>query len=193
MTNAELRARAREQLGGGIFTQPWLMGLVACVIVGALNSVAASIVPYLGSLIISGPLSFGLTYIFLTQARDGQPIKIGDLFKAFNSEFLQYFLLGLMIAIFTTLWSFLFVIPGIVKSYSYSMAYYIKVDNPTWDWQACIDESKKMMDGHKMDLFLLDLSFIGWLLLGSLACGVGVLWVAPYMNASHAHFYESIR
>lgn len=193
MSCSDFRARAREQLGGGIFTQPWLMGLVACLIVGAISSIAGSIVPGIGSLLVIGPMSYGLSYVFLNQARNGQPINLGDLFKAFNADFLQHFLLGLMIYIFTMLWSMLFVIPGIIKAYSYSMAYYIKVDNPTWGWQDCIDESRKKMDGHKMELFILDLSFIGWLILGSLVCGIGVLWVVPYMNAAHTHFYESIR
>ena len=193
MSSSDLRARAREQLGGGIFTQPWLMGLVACLIVSVITSIAGSVIPYVGSLVVVGPMSFGLTYIFLNQARDGQPINLGDLFKGFNSDFVEYFLLGLMVSLFTALWSLLFVIPGIVKAYAYSMAYYIKVDNPTWGWKDCIDESQKIMNGHKMDLFILDLSFIGWLLLGSLACGIGAFWVTPYMNAAHTHFYESIR
>lgn len=193
MTNADLRTRARVQLGGGIFTQEWLMGLVACLIPSLLISLAGSIIPCIGSYIVTGPLMFGLSYVFLTQARDQQPINLGDLFKAFNSDFVQYFLLGFMIALFTTLWSFLFVIPGIVKSYSYAMAYYIKIDNPTWDWKTCIEESQKIMNGHKMDLFLLDLSFIGWIILSLLVCGIGVFWVVPYMNAAHVHFYETLR
>lgn len=193
MSSSEFRSRAREQLGGGIFTEQWLMALAASLIVNVLSTIAGSIVPYIGGLLVLGPLCYGLSYVFLNQARDGQPINLGDLFKGFNADFLQYFLLGLMISIFTYLWSMLFVIPGIIKAYSYSMAYYIKVDNPTWGWKDCIDESRKKMDGHKMELFLLDLSFIGWFLLGSLACGLGVLWVVPYMNVSHAHFYEAIR
>jgi uncharacterized membrane protein len=98
-----------------------------------------------------------------------------------------------MIYIFTFLWSLLFVIPGIVKAYAYSMAYYIKVDNPSWDWKTCIDESQKIMDGHKMELFLLELSFIGWWCVGLATCGIGMFWVAPYMNATRVHFYETIR
>lgn len=193
MSNSEFRARAREQLDGNIFSEKWLMAIAACFIVSSLSTIAGSVIPYIGALLVVGPLSYGLSYVFLNQARNGQSINLGDLFKGFNEDLLQNFLLGLMISIFTYLWSMLFVIPGIIKAYSYSMAYYIKVDNPTWGWKDCIDESRKKMDGHKMELFILDLSFIGWILLGSLACGLGVLWVVPYMNASHAHFYETIR
>ena len=193
MTSSDFRARAREQLDNNIFSEKWLMAIAATFIVSTLSGIAGSVVPYIGGLLVIGPLSCGLSSIFLKQARDGQPIDLGDLFKGFKSDFLEQFLLGLMIGIFTSLWSMLFVIPGIIKAYYYSMAFYIKVDNPTWGWRDCIDESRKKMDGHKMDLFILDLSFIGWILLGSMVCGLGVLWVVPYMNAAHAHFYESIR
>lgn len=193
MSSSELRARAREQLGGGIFTKPWLMALVACLIVTVINGVAGSVIPYVGSLVVVGPMSYGLAYVFLENTRNQKPVEFGDLFKAFDSGYLEHLLLGLMIYIFTFLWSLLFVVPGIIKSYSYAMAYYIKVDNPTWGWKECIDESIKMMDGHKMDLFVLDLTFIGWIILGSLVCGIGVLWVLPYMYVAHTHFYEEIR
>lgn len=192
MNYAEIRAKAREQLGGSITASSWLMAGVVCLIVGAISSIASGI-PYIGSLVVTGVMSYGMAYVFLNQSRDQQPINISDVFIAFNSDFLEYFLLGLMITIFTTLWSMLFVIPGIVKAYAYSMAYYIKIDNPTWGWKECIDESQKMMDGHKMELFVLDLSFIGWLLVGSFTCGIGMFWVAPYINAAHVKFYETIQ
>jgi len=193
MSRAEMKSRARQQLGGGIFASQWLMGLVACLISGAIISIAGSILPGIGAILVTGPMTYGLTYVFLNQARNQEDMNLGDLFKAFNADFLQYFLLGLMVAIFTYLWSLLFVIPGIVKAYSYSMAFYLKADHPEWGWKECIDESRRMMDGHKAELFILDLSFIGWLIVGSLVCGIGVLWVAPYMNAARTYFYESIR
>ncbi len=193
MNYADLRAKAREQLGGGPFVTPWLMAGVVCLIVGAINGIVGSVVPYVGSFLVVGPMTYGLSYIFLNQARDGQPININDTFKAFNSDFLEYFLLGLMISLFTFLWSLLFVIPGIIKMYAYGMAYYIKVDNPTWDWKTCIEESQKIMDGHKMELFILDLTFIGWILLASFTCGIAFFWIVPYMYAARVQFYETIR
>ena len=115
------------------------------------------------------------------------------MFKGFSSDFGQNLLIGLMTAIFTALWSLLLIVPGIVKAYSYSMVYYIKADHPEYDWRQCIAESQAMMNGHKMDLFILDLSFIGWMIVGSLCLGVGTLWVSAYMEAARAHFYESIQ
>ena len=129
----------------------------------------------------------------MKQARDHQPMDLGDMFKGFSSDFGQNLLIGLMTAIFTALWSLLLIVPGIVKAYSYSMVYYIKADHPEYDWRQCIAESQAMMNGHKMDLFILDLSFIGWMIVGSLCLGVGTLWVSAYMEAARAHFYESIQ
>ena len=82
---------------------------------------------------------------------------------------------------------------GIKKSYSYAMAMYVKVDNPNAEWRECLERSTLLMDGHRWELFCLQFSFIGWILLGALACGIGTLWVIPYMNAATANFYEARR
>lgn len=193
MTRSELKARARAQLGNKIFGSLWMYALLACFIVGAISAAAGSVIPGVGALIVIGPMTYGLSYVFLKQARDGQEMQLGDIFKGFTDDFGQTFLIGLMTGIFTLLWSMLFVIPGIIKAYSYSMVYYIKIDHPEYDWRQCISESQAMMKGHKGELFMLDLSFIGWLIVGSMCLGVGVLWVEPYMEASHAQFYESIK
>ena len=102
-------------------------------------------------------------------------------------------LLEIVQYIFVFLWSLLFVIPGIVKAYSYSMAYYIKLDHPDYGWNACITASRQLMNGHKWEKFVLDLSFLGWIIVGSLCLGVGTLWVTPYMEAANAQFYEYVR
>ena len=90
-------------------------------------------------------------------------------------------------------WFLLFIIPGIIKAYAYAMTYYISYDNPELSAEECINRSMKMMYGHKLDLFLLDLSFIGWILLSILTLGVGMLWVTPYMYTSRAKFYEELK
>ena len=193
MTRQEIKARAKDQLGNNLFCNAWLFAVLACFIFSVICSAAGSIIVGIGAVIVTGPLSFGLNYLFLKQARDHQPMDLGDMFKGFSSDFGQNLLIGLMTAIFTALWSLLLIVPGIVKVYSYSMVYYIKADHPEYDWRQCIAESQAMMNGHKMDLFILDLSFIGWMIVGSLCLGVGTLWVSAYMEAAHAHFYESIQ
>lgn len=87
----------------------------------------------------------------------------------------------------------LLVIPGIIKGLSYSMATYILADHPEMTARQALNESKRIMDGHKMDLFLLELSFIGWLLLVGITCGIAIIYVGPYMNATMVNFYNSIK
>ena len=193
MTRQEIKARAKDQLGNNLFCNAWLFAVLACFIFSVICSAAGSIIVGIGAVIVTGPLSFGLNYLFLKQARDHQPMDLGDMFKGFSSDFGQNLLIGLMTAIFTALWSLLLIVPGIVKAYSYAMVYYIKADHPEYNWRQCIAESQAMMNGHKMDLFILDLSFIGWMIVGSLCLGVGTLWVSAYMEAARAHFYESIQ
>ena len=101
--------------------------------------------------------------------------------------------MGLMSSLFVLLWSLLLLIPGIVKSYAYEMIYYIKADHPEYDWRACLKESQKMMKGHKGELFMLDLSFLGWYLVGALCLGIGDLWVIPYHEAAKAQFYLNLK
>ncbi len=193
MTRIEIKERAKQQLGNNIFTNKWLMALLFVLIVTVASYVAGSVVPAIGALLVSGPLSYALTFIFMKQARDGQDMDFKDLTKGFTECFGDSFLIALMTAIFTALWALLFIIPGIVKGYSYSMAYYVKCDHPEYNWRQCINESMRIMNGHKMELFIQDLSFIGWYIVGALALGVGTLWVAPYHQAAYTHFYLSIK
>ena len=192
MDRAELKARARAQLGGGIFQNLWMMGLAVCLLIGLLESAAAGIIPGIGALLVVGPLEYGMAYIFLKQARDHQPVQLGDMFRGFQDDFGGTFLIGLMTSLFTFLWSLLFVIPGIIAAYRYSMATYIMAENPTIAPTEAIERSKALMDGRKGDLFCLDLSFFGWALLTVLTAGIGALWLTPYMAVSRAAFYRSL-
>ncbi len=196
MTLSEHRARARQYLGGHIFNGRWMYVLLAGLIVSAISTVIAAIpgVGAVAALLITGALAVGLALFLLHLARsaDAQP-ELGKLFNGFTEGFVENLLLGLMTAIFTFLWSLLFIIPGIVKSYAYSMAPYIRADHPEYTWKQCLDESIRITKGHKMRLFLLQLSFIGWIIVGALAFGIGTLWVTAYMNAATVSYYESIR
>ena len=188
--NSELRARARKQLGGQIFANNWLLMLLVCliadVILGATSAFA------IGVVICTGPLAYGLAKIQLALAREDKQPDIIQLFDALKGDIGGIILLGFLESLFIALWSILFVIPGIVKSYSYAMSFYIKNDDPSADWKTCIDKSREMMNGYKMKLFLLDLSFIGWYILGALCLGVGTLFVVPYHAQARANFYEEL-
>ena len=86
----------------------------------------------------------------------------------------------------------LFVIPGIIAVYDYAMVPYLLADNPSQSARQALRTSKAMMRGHRFELFCLDLSFFGWVLLSVLTLGVGFIWLNPYMEATHACFYLSL-
>ena len=98
-----------------------------------------------------------------------------------------------LVFIYTFLWSLLLIIPGVVKHYSYAMTPYILKEEPEMKNNAAIEKSMVMMDGNKMKLFLLDLSFIGWAILCLFTFGIGFFFLQPYMQASHAAFYEDLK
>lgn len=99
-------------------------------------------------------------------------------------------LLYLLVAVFVLLWALLFIIPGIIAMYKYRMALYLLLENPKRSPMECITESKRLMNGYKGQLFVLDLSFIGWLLLSAIPF-VSV-YVAPYMQLTYVGFYDYI-
>jgi len=185
MTRQQIKAMARAQLGNQIFGNTWLIAVVVAVIQTAISYLVNAIpgIGQIAALLLSGPVAYGVSAMFLKQTRTGEKMDIGDIFNGFREDFSNTFLIGLMTTIFTMLWSLLFIIPGIVKALSYSMAMYIKVDHPDYDWKQCIDESQRMMQGHKGELFVLNLSFIGWMIVGACCAGIGGFWVNAYMQA----------
>jgi uncharacterized membrane protein len=194
--NSILRQQARENLGGKIFASNWLWMVLAGIIISAANSVAASVTMAFGAIgviVIAGAVQYGLARTTVNLARGAEKPNLLDLTKGFTEGFGRTFLLGLMTNLFVALWSLLFLIPGIIKSYSYAMAPFIMQDDPSKGWNECITESRQMMNGHKAQLFWLDFSFIGWIIVGALTCGIGMLFVTPYMNQARANFYLELK
>lgn len=145
----------------------------------------------LAQFIIGGTINLGYTQYLLDQ-HDRKELDFHVLFSQFNRfgvGFLQYFLRYLYIA----LWSLLFIIPGIVKSFSYAMTPYILAENPEMTANEAITTSRQMMDGHKGELFWLRLTFIGWTILCVFTLGIGNLFLSPYMNAAEAAFYRQLK
>lgn len=95
--------------------------------------------------------------------------------------------------LFVMLWTFVFIIPGLVKAYQYYMVPYILAENPDMNWREVLDLSRDMMREQKWSVFVLDLSFMGWEILGSLLCGIGMLFVTPYIEATFAELYGVLR
>jgi len=136
------------------------------------------------------PLSWGFSVLWLAVGR-GADVDFGKMFEGFK-DYSRIFITMLLVGIYTFLWSLLLVVPGIVKSYSYKMTPYILADNPDLKYDAAIERSMALMKGHKMRLFLLDLSFIGWVILCLLTAGIGFIFLAPYVETAHANFYDDL-
>ena len=142
------------------------------------------------NLLVTGSFTIALAYVS-KKVHKGEKVKTDDLFYGFN-DFGKSFVLYLLVSIYTFLWSLLFVIPGLIKSFSYSMAFFIQNDNPDYTPSQCIDESRRIMDGHKMDAFLLMLSYFGWLILSAFTFGILLIWVIPKMELALYSFYLDI-
>jgi uncharacterized membrane protein len=142
-------------------------------------------------LLAIGPFALGFAGFFLKRIR-GVQIGIENIFDGFK-RFFPSLLLMFFTVLFTTLWSLLLVIPGIIKSFGYSMAFYIMYDNPEMKPLEALKKSQIMMKGYKFKYFLLQLSFIGWIILAALTFGLGLLWLNPYINLSMANFYENLK
>lgn len=118
--------------------------------------------------------------------------QLGTIFSKFNI-FGQAFLLELLTSLIVFLGFLLLIIPGIIAAYCFAMAPYIMAENPDISATEALSRSIKMMNGHKLDLFFLHLSFIGWAILCIFTCGIGFLWLYPYFCASEAAFYLEIK
>ncbi len=188
MDRVELKDLAKAQIKGNIGNL-FLVSLIVALINGALNLIPT--VGSIASMVISPVFSLAIAIIYLNLT-DGKKPEVGDLFTQFNETW-SAFKLNFLLALFTTLWSLLFFIPGIIKALSYSQAMYILAENPGMPALEAINRSKEMMDGHKMELFVLELSFIGWLLLCGITAGIAYIWVGPYMSATMANFYKKIK
>lgn len=196
-TNSEITKAAREALSGN-----WLFAVSAVLIQCAIsiliyifqhfsNGFILGTISDLAPQIIAGPILLGFSFFYLKIIREDDP-DIFLIFKGFE-RFFTAFCANLFISIFTTLWMILFIIPGIVKGYSYAMTFFIIADNPDMGALEAITESRKIMYGNRMRLFYLSGRFVGWSILCIFTFGLGFLLLVPYVAMSLACFYEDIR
>jgi uncharacterized membrane protein len=186
--NQTIRAEAREVLSGN-----WgpAIGTIAVYLI--ISAVIQNI-PYIGmlaSLFITGPLVLGLAIFFLNYSRkeEANVNQLFDGFKNYGRALGTY----LLLFFYVLLWTLLFIIPGIIAQIGYSQVWFILAEDDEISPNDALKKSKEMMYGYKMQYFLLGLSFIGWIILAILTCGIGLLWVLPYIQTSNAKFYENLK
>ena len=175
MTRVDIKLRAK-----GILRQNYSMSLVPILIYIAISALAATFTFGLG-FIITLPLGVGMQLIYIMLWRDERPSFELMFQSAFSENFGRKLGGMLLVSVFTFLWSLLFVIPGIVKMYSYAMTPYILAKYPNVEAMQAINISQRIMRGRKLELFVVELSFLGWQLLSVLTLGIlNILYVTPY-------------
>lgn len=193
MNRAELKAKAKAQIKGKIGIL-FLISLVMAVVSTA-ACMLLSLIPYvgeaLGSIIVVPAFTLSSIQIFLSVTAGVKP-GVKDAFGGF-ADFWSAFKVSFLSGLYTFLWSLLFVIPGIIKAFSYSMSMYILAENKGKSARECIKESMAMTKGHKWELFVLDLSFFGWALLVAITGGIASIWVGPYIQATFANVYLDLK
>lgn len=192
--NSTLRQEASEALAGKWASAAGVT-LICILISGVINYImqdhdltAVGMLLYL--LVIPNCL-WGYNIIFLDVYRGGRP-KLDTLFSGFK-DYGRITGTSLLTMFYTLLWMLLLIVPGIIKALSYAMTPYILRDYPELSYNAAIEKSMAMMEGYKMKLFLLYLSFIGWYLLCLLTLGIGFLFLYPYCSTSVVAFYENLK
>lgn len=177
-----------ELFSNEVLTALGIAGVVVLVIALVIMVVSIVYGIFVGSIFEIGGCRF-----FTVNATENASLR--ELLHGFTGgNYLRNVSIQFFRTLYTFLWSLLFVIPGIVKSYEYLMVPYILADNPNITREEAFALSKRMMDGNKWDAFVLNLSFIGWILATVVTCGiVGLFWVDPYIRATNAELYLKLK
>lgn len=143
------------------------------------------------TILVSPAIQVGLNrYLLFNRTA---PARLGMLFSSFTYGYWNTVWVMFLLNLKIVLWSLLLIVPGIVKSYQYRFVGWLLAENPGMDASRAFEISTMMTDGEKWNIFVLDLSFLGWNLLGSLLLGIGVLFVQPYTSSTNAELYAAMR
>lgn len=167
-------------------TQEILVAILAAIGVFAVIGVIYSII----CLIVGSGVSVGYSQLNL-DIIDGRTPSVGTIFSRFG-QWKTALWARILVGIRVMLWSLLFIIPGIIASYSYAMVNFVLADHSYMSASEALAESKRIMKGNRWRLFCLELSFIGWSILCLFTLGIGYIWLLPYTQASRAAFYREI-
>lgn len=199
MDRASLKNWAKEKIKGHIFEL--LVPIVIASVLTALTIGGKVTVNSDGSYESSTGINIGIFFYFvqvglayfMVNFVNDRPHELKDLFK-FSSEYVRTFLTGLLSKIFIALWTLLLIVPGIMKAYAYALVDLILIDEKYKDlgYMDLLKKSEEIMNGHKMDLFLLDLSFIGWHILSLFTCGILEVWVLPYQQTARYKYLDDL-
>lgn len=156
-------------------------------------ALGASVITIALQILVTNLLCVGSSHFFLSSRVKPSSVEM-LLFPFKNGRYGKVLGAMFMTNLFIGLWSLLFVIPGIYKAYQYRMVPYLLAENPEMGYKRAIELSKAMMDGEKMNAFVLDLSFLGWYILSIFTCGIlAIVYVSPYQEHTNAGLYIALR
>lgn len=194
ISRGELKGNAKKQL-----KRRWPIAIITLltfsIITGATNYYTDGEVTFvvnIVALLLFGPLEVGMSRFLLKLSRYRDDVKFTDLFSGFDT-FLKSVGVSIIVGFLVSLGTLLFVIPGIIATLMFSQVYYILAENPEISIMDCLKKSMYMMKGHKMELFILGISFIGWAFLSVLTFGIGALWLVPYIEVTITNFYLELQ
>lgn len=181
--------------GGGQSTFKWSESkgidpgwIVWIILIG----LAVLVFGFLIKVFIGYALEVGARRFFMSATKDD--VRVGYLTSIFGKPGFRNIVKVMFIrSVLIIAWTFLLIVPGIIKFYTYRMVPYILAENPHIDGMKALELSEEMTNGEKFNIFILDVSFIGWYLLGGLLCGVGIVFVMPYVNMTQAVLYDKLR
>lgn len=180
-------------------SQNWGVACLLAIVFFVLVAISEFAGPVINMCVV-GIMSVGIFFTFmriiaLSQAGNSgsERVSFGTFLEGLEKHWLNALLGGLWYFLWVFLWTLLFVILGIVKAYSYSMMFCVFAENPKISAMRAMDLSKILTSGHKADLFVMDLSFLGWMILCALTCGIGSIWLFPYMQMAKTHAYYDLK
>lgn len=178
----------RQQAWNSLSSNYWnllLVSIVESLIVAAVSSVFPLY------LLAFGFLNVAIFTVFIKNSR-GEKVVIDDFFSKFFDRAEIKMASGCLVSLYTFLWGLLFIIPGIIKAFSYSMTFYLLSVDPSLSATDAINLSQKMMNGNKWKLFKLYFSFIGWIILACFTCGILCPFIYPYILAANVEFFNDV-
>lgn len=188
MDRVSMKEHAKKQIEGKIFTL-----LAIYIIIFAASSIisfALGPVSGIATLLVAGPIALAQAFIYLGITKKSRMPKIEDLLVGFKGDnFLRALIAYIRYEVFVFLWSLLFIVPGIIKSISYSQMFYLMADDEKLEAGVAQRKSMEIMEGHKWEYFVLQLSFIPWHLLGIITFGIAYVWIVPYIETTMAEFH----
>jgi uncharacterized membrane protein len=191
---ASLKQSAKDKLEG-----KWGTGVLITLIFFLINGVFSGLgnikdaggIFSIASIFINAPLTLGLAITYLVFVKTDNLVfeNLFSGFKIYPKSLGMY----LWMILWVVLWSLLLIVPGIIKAISYSQSFFIIAENPNVKVRDAMKISMKMTDGYKGDIFVMALSFLGWMLLAILTLGIGFLWLSPYMSTAFVNLYLKLR